>query len=155
MTEPGAVSAVRDLYLQLLEAWNNRDAALYSSLFAADGTAIGFDGSQMTGAQIRMQLTPIFTDHPTATYVAKIRELRELAPGAAVLRAIAGMVPPGRRELNPSLNAVQTMVAQMQDEQWRIVLFQNTPAQFHGRLELVEKQRLELQSVLLSGGTVR
>ncbi len=155
MTEPGAVSAVRELYLRLLQAWNERDAVLYASLFAADGTMVGFDGTQMSGPQIRQHITPIFTDHPTATYVAKVREVRELGAGAVLLRAIAGMVPPGRRELNPSLNAVQTLVAESREEQWHIVLFQNTPAQFHGRLELVEKHRLELQSVLLSGDTIR
>jgi hypothetical protein len=35
----------------------------------------------------------------------------------------------------------------MQHGQWRIVLFQNTPAQFHGRPSLVEEMTRELQAV--------
>ena len=154
MTEPGAVPAVRDLYVQLLEAWNGRDAGTFAKLFATDGTMIGFDGTSMTGRQIPGHLRPIFADHPTATYVAKVRETRELGPDVVLLRAIAGMVPPGRKELNPALNAVQTVVAEQTEDGWAVVLFQNTPAQYHGRPEVVEGQRLELQSVLLSGETV-
>jgi uncharacterized protein (TIGR02246 family) len=154
MTETGALPAVRELYAHLLQAWNGRNAEDFSALFSADGTMIGFDGTAMTGRQIPGHLKPIFADHPTATYVAKVREARELGSGAVLLRAIAGMVPPGRRELNPALNAVQTVVAERHDDGWAVVLFQNTPAQYHGRPEVVEGQRLELQSVLLSGETV-
>jgi len=64
-----------------------------------------------------------------------------------ILRAIAGLVPPGQSVIKAEANSHQTVVAEMQDGQWRIVLFQNTPAQFHGRPGLVEDMTRELQAV--------
>jgi len=137
---------VRDLYARLLDAWNRRNAQDYAALFAEDGSLIGFDGSQATGPEVLNHLTPIFADHPTAAYVAKVREVRPLGPGAAVLRAIVGMIPPGQSKLNPAVNAVQTLVAQKHHGTWGIVLFQNTPAQYHGRPDLAEQHTAELQT---------
>jgi len=58
------------------------------------------------------------------------------------------MVPPGKSDLNPAVNAVQTLVAARQDSRWRIAVFQNTPAAFHGRPELSERLTEELRQVL-------
>jgi uncharacterized protein (TIGR02246 family) len=138
---------VRELYEELLRAWNERDAAAFAGLFADDGVSIGFDGSEATGAEIREHLSGVFGDHPTAAYVGKVREVRSLGPDAAVLRAIVGMVPPGGDELNPEANAHQSLVAERRSEAWRIVLFQNTPAQYHGRPELVEAHTAEIEQV--------
>ena len=66
----------------------------------------------------------------------------------ALLRAIVGMVPPGGSELEPDKNAHQTVVAAKEDDAWRIILLQNTPAQFHGRPELVSQMTDELREVL-------
>jgi uncharacterized protein (TIGR02246 family) len=71
--------------------------------------------------------------------------LRLLSAEVALLRAVVGMIPPGRSELEPARNAHQTVVAAKRDGQWRIVLFQNTPAQFHGRPDLVERLTQELR----------
>ena len=97
--------AVRDLYARLLHAWNGRDAEAFAALFAADGGLIGFDGSQAFGAEVLEHLRPIFADHPTAACVAKVREVRDLGPDNAILRAIVGMVPPGQQSVNPATNA--------------------------------------------------
>ena len=35
-------------------------------------------------------------------YVGKVREVRVLTPDAVLLRAVAGMVPPGKSEINPA-----------------------------------------------------
>lgn len=136
---------VRSLYQQLLAAWNQRDAAAFAALFALDSQVIGFDGSQMAGpADIRDTLEAIFTHHPTPTYVGKIRRVRFLTPGVAVLSAVAGVIPSGQTDLNPALNALQTLVAS-HDGQWKILLYQNTPAQFHGRPDLVQRLTDELR----------
>ena len=153
MTAPDPDAAVRGLYTRLLQAWNERDADAYAALFARDGAMIGFDGSQADGSQILDHLRPIFDDHPTASYVAKVRATHPLAPDAVLLRAIAGMVPPGGHQLNPAVNAVQTLVAEHRADGWRVVLFQNTPAQYHGRPELTEQHLGELEP-LRSSGTV-
>lgn len=140
---------LRALYQQLLESWNRRDAEGMAAPFAEDGEVIGFDGSQMTGrAEIATTLRQIFADHPTGSYVWNVRDVRTLTPGAAVLRAVVGMVPHGVRDINPALNAHQTVVAAKRAGQWRVVLFQNTPAQFHGRPDLAERLTAELRQLL-------
>lgn len=50
-----------------------------------------------------------------------------------MLRAITGMILPGQQGLDPAANALQTLIAVEHGSEWRIALFQNTPAQFHGR----------------------
>ena len=118
-------------------------------MFAADGSLVGFDGSQVTGREeIASHLRPIFADHPTPAFVGKVKGVTTLAAGTAVVRAIAGMVPQGRSELEPKLNAVQSLVVARRDGQWGIVLFQNTPAQFHGRPHLIDEMSEELRQVL-------
>jgi uncharacterized protein (TIGR02246 family) len=142
-----AHDAVRDVYERLLAAWNGRGAEAFADLFASNGTMIGFDGSQATGTEIRDHLDPIFRDHPTAAYVAKVREIRSIGPDAVLLRAIVGMVPPGQDQLNPATNALHSLVAERGDGGWSIVLFQNTPAQYHGRPDLVESHTAEIEQV--------
>lgn len=75
---------------------------------------------------------------------------RFLTYEAAVFRAVAGMMPPGRMDLYPAVNTIQTLIAAKRDGQWRIALFQNTPAQFHRRLEIVQQLTDELRHLLLS-----
>lgn len=140
---------IRALYQHMLESWNRRDAEGMAAQFSADGESIGFDGSQMTGsAEIATTLRHIFADHPTGAYVWNVREVRPLGSQAAILRAVVGMVPHGKSEINPALNAHQTVIAARCDGQWRIVLLQNTPAQFHGRPDLAEELTAELRQLL-------
>lgn len=140
---------IRSLYERLIDGWNRRDAAAMAATFAIDGELIGFDGSQIVGqAEIVAHLAPIFADHPTAAYVRIVKQVRLIGPDVALLRAIAGLVPPGQSEIRPELNAHQTIVATRQAGGWRIALFQNTPAQFHGRPELVQAMTEELRQAL-------
>ncbi len=141
---------VLSLYHEMLACWNRRNADDFAALFAEDGNSVGFDGSPINGrAEIAAVLRQIFADHPTAAYVGKVRDVRFLTPDVAVLRAVAGMVPPGQSDLNPAANAVQTLVAaKQQDGRWRIAVLQNTPAAFHGRPERRENLTEELRQVL-------
>jgi uncharacterized protein (TIGR02246 family) len=142
---------VRVLYRALLERWNERNAEGYAALCLEDAHIVGFDGSQMDGrAQIADELAQIFAHHPTAAYVAKVRGVDFLAVGVAVLRAVAGMIPPGKADINPAVNAIQTLVAAKRDGRWQVALFHNTPAAFHGRPELGEKLTDELRRELES-----
>ena len=146
--------AVRGLYEQLLERWNQRDARGMAMLFAVEGSMVGFDGSAINGRmQIEDHLRPIFRDHPTPRFVGKVREVRPLAPKVMLLRAVAGMVPPEKTDINPALNAIQSLVALRRDEIWQIHLFQNTPAAFHGRPAEVEALTEELRAATKSDAT--
>jgi uncharacterized protein (TIGR02246 family) len=134
---PTAVDATEDLralHGRLLEAWDARDADAYAELFAADGTLVGFDGSTVDGRdEVRSHLGGIFADHATGSYVGAVRVARLLGPDVGLVRAVTGLIPAGQDEINPGTNAIQSLVAVRTDGAWRVALFQNTPAAFHGR----------------------
>jgi uncharacterized protein (TIGR02246 family) len=141
--------AIRSLYHRVLAGWNNASGDEFAAPFAEDGEIVGFDGSQSAGrGNIAAEMGRIFADHATGAYVGKVRGVRRLGPRAAVLRAVCGMVPAGCSDLEPKLNAVQTVVAEKIDDEWRVVLYQNTPARFHGRRDLAESLTEELRHEL-------
>src|SRR5689334_21777375 len=110
---------IRGLYAQLLDAWNHRDAQAMAGLLRQDALVVGFDGSQLVGAAAAQEeLGRIFRDHVPARYVGIVRSVNLLAPEIAVLHAVAGMVPPGRREIKPENNAVQTLTAVKHEGRW-------------------------------------
>jgi uncharacterized protein (TIGR02246 family) len=134
---------MRELYDRLLDAWNRSDADAYAALFAEDGIVVGFDGSQMYGrSAIAQTLAQIFADHATGRYVGLVRSERVLGDGTCVVTAWSGLVPAGAADINPDLNAVQTLVSYNGE----VVLFQNTPAQYHGRPDLAEAMTAELRA---------
>ena len=144
---------VVSLYHRVLAAWNRHRAGDMAALFEADGYIVGFDGSQHVGAaSIESEVGAIFQDHETARYVGKVRDVRFLTPDVAVLRAVVGMVPPGHDDLNPAVNAVQTLVAVQRAGRWRIAVYQNTPAAYHGRPNLRDELTEELRQVLRAEG---
>jgi methyltransferase (TIGR00027 family)/uncharacterized protein (TIGR02246 family) len=140
------------LYRDLLDAWNRRDAAGMAALFTHDGSLVGFDGSQIDGGPkaVEAQLGPIFGSHATPAYVGIVREVRELAPKVTLVRAVTGMVPEGRHELNAALNTIHTLVAVEGGGMWRAAMFQSTPAAFHGRPDLSRALTDELRALLSS-----
>jgi uncharacterized protein (TIGR02246 family) len=137
---------IRKLYRDLLRAWNTADATAFAAEFLDGGEVIGFDGSILTGrGEIETELRRIFADHPTGTYVGVAQNIDALTPDVAVLRAIAGVIPAGAADIKPELNSVQRLTAVRHGGRWRIALYQNTPAHFHGRPELVEHMTDELR----------
>ena len=140
---------VQDLYRELLRRWNAKDAEGFGALFADDGSIVGFDGSCVeTRARIVEHLASIFRDHVPATYVAKVREVRPLGERGALLRGVAGMVPPGSDDIKPEVNAVQVLVAVESDDGWKVAHFQNTPAAFDG--DSADALTAELRALLAS-----
>lgn len=139
----------RELYAHLLEAWDKRNARDYALLFTSDGNLVGFDGSQVNGQlEVGAHLTEIFTHHQTPRYVSIVRDVRLLANDVTLLRANTGLVPPGKDDIDPALNAVQSVVAVQKGGSWKIALIQNTPAAFHDRPDLGKKLTDELRARL-------
>ena len=58
------------------------------------------------------------------------------------------MVPPGQTDLNPAVNAIQTLVAAKRNNRWLIAMYQNTPAAFHGRPDIAQALTDELRQKL-------
>ncbi|MFJ6213365.1 SgcJ/EcaC family oxidoreductase [Streptomyces sp. NPDC092296] len=147
--DPAADRAVRELYRALLEGWDAGDAQAVAAPFAGDGELIGFDGSRYCGReQIAAAMADALAAQPRPTFVAKVRGVRLPGPDTAVLQAVAGLVPPGGSDLVPERNARHTLVAVRSGGDWRIVLFQQTPARFQGRPELREGLSEELRELL-------
>lgn len=139
----------RVLYHRLLDRWNERDGRGMAELFADDGSVVGFDGSQLNGqVAIEAEMVRIFEHHQPAAFVGIVREVRRLTNDVELLRAVAGMVPPGQDDINPAVNAIQSLIAVRQGGEWKLALFQNTPAQFHGRPELFEALTEDLRREL-------
>jgi uncharacterized protein (TIGR02246 family) len=140
------------LYHEILKQWNRR--AGMANLFEDNGDLIGFDGSRFNGKrEIEKRLSYIFANHATPKYVGKMRSIRFLNPEVAVLVAVGGLVEPDRNDIHKELNAVQTLVALKQGkEEWKIAIYQNTPAAYHGRPELGEQLTEELRLVLHQHG---
>jgi uncharacterized protein (TIGR02246 family) len=141
---PAAVT----LFERVLAGWNAHDADAMSAPLAEHCTMIGFDGSEMSSRDaVAESLRIIWAHHQTPAYVARIRSVRMAAPGTAVLQARTGLVSAGR--VNPATNAVTTLVA-VQDAEagdWRVVLYQHTPAAWHGRPDNATALAAELQSL--------
>src|ERR1700704_3593556 len=113
--------ATRELYTRLIEAWDKRNARDFALLFASDANLVGFDGSQVNGQlEVGAHLTEIFSHHQTPTYVAIIRDVRLIAPDVTLLRTNTGLIPPGRDDIDPALNAVQSMIAVQKAGSWKI-----------------------------------
>lgn len=140
-------AAIVDLYRRLIDGWNQRDGAAMASVFAEDGNLVGFDGSQVNGrAEIESHLSAIFAHHQPAEFVVIVRDVRIFNSNSALLRAVAGMVPPGKTEIMPAANAVQSLVVSRDDNSWQAELFQNTPAAWHDRPDAVDRLTAELQA---------
>lgn len=151
--DPAAEKETRELYRQLLEAWDKRNARDFALLFAPDGNIVGFDGTQVFGqAKVGAHLSEVFSHHQTSRYISIVREVRALSDGATILSAVAGMVPPDKDDINPEVNAVQTLVAAKTTGAWKVALFQNTPAALHGKQEAAKKLSDELRAALKKQG---
>jgi uncharacterized protein (TIGR02246 family) len=140
---------VQSLYFKIIQGWNNRNAEEMSEQFSYKGELIGFDGSQEIGREnILAHLQPIFENHQTPPFKSIVKDIRMLSPETALLRAIVGMIPNGKADVNPELNAHQTLIAVKKNGVWLTELFQNTPAKFHSRPELVKQMTEELNASL-------
>ncbi|MGH2505234.1 MAG: SgcJ/EcaC family oxidoreductase [Ktedonobacterales bacterium] len=138
--------AVRALYTDLLRCWNSEDAVRFASLFVADGSIIIYDGTLLSGrAEIAAQFGTIFQRFDTPTFVQIVRKVRFISHDMVILYGAVGMYSLPELLINPTLNAVQTLLAQHCDGDWRIAHFQNTRADFPGRPDLVAAMTRALQ----------
>lgn len=142
---------IRDLYDELITAWNNSDAKAMAELCSHNANLIGFDGSQHNGrTNIESDLQNIFSMHKVASFIYKIREVRFLHKDTAILRAAVSMVPSGGTDIIPEVNAIQTLIASKHQDKWCVEVFHNTPAAYHRRPELMKQLTDELREVFMS-----
>jgi uncharacterized protein (TIGR02246 family) len=107
---------------------------------------VGFDGTHLKGreeiALFHQQLFDRFVKG--SRLVGKIRSVRFLTPDVAVMHAVGGTVMAGQSDIDPERNSIHTLVAVKRSPKWRIAAFQNTRAQYLGRLEALQALTEEL-----------
>jgi uncharacterized protein (TIGR02246 family) len=128
-------AAVRDVYRQLMDAWNQGSGAAMAAVFTADGHLIGFDGTHLEG---REEIAPfhqrLFDKWLKGSrLVGQVTDVRFLGPDTAVLHAVGGTVLRGKRAPAPERDSIQTLVVTRQAEgDWRVAAFQNTRLRIMG-----------------------
>jgi hypothetical protein len=88
-----------------------------------------------------------FSGHPTVTYVRKVRDVRFPIPDVGLLHAVVGRVPPGHTNVNPNVNATQSLVPVRASTKGLVTFFQNAPVAFHGHRELSQQLTDKLSEV--------
>ena len=147
---------VEELYRQIIDAWNARDAEAFSGLFIVDGEIVGFDGSQATGrGQIHEHLKGVFASHETMKYVGVVQKITTVTTDVAIVHGGVGMVSVATNEIEPKLNAVQRLVGVHRSGDWRAALLQTTPAAYHGRPGDVAQLTEQLTAARASGDNAR
>jgi uncharacterized protein (TIGR02246 family) len=122
-------AAVRDVYQQFMEAWNQGSGAALAEVFTRDGDLVGFDGTQLTGRREIAEFHQRLFDRwlKGSRLVGKVTDVRFLGPDVALMHAVGGTVLRGRRSPAPERDSIQTLVATRDDDGgWRLAAFQNT-----------------------------
>jgi uncharacterized protein (TIGR02246 family) len=144
-------AAIRSLYFQMIDGWNQGDGDSFASPFAEDGDLVGFDGTHLKGRQqiasFHQQLLDTYVKG--SRLVGKIRNVRFLAPDVAIMHVVGGTIMKGQHDIEPERNSIHTIVFKKGNgDKWCVAAFQNTRAQYIGRPDksnaLTEELREEL-----------
>ena len=121
-------AAVRALYQQLMDGWNQGSGDAFAAVFTEDGDLVGFDGTHLKG---RQEIAPFHQQlfgkwMKGSRLVGQVKDVRLLHPDIAVMHAVGSTVMRGKSEPVPERDSIQTLVATRQDGEWRLAAFQNT-----------------------------
>jgi uncharacterized protein (TIGR02246 family) len=121
-------AAVRDLYQQLMDGWNQGSGAAFASVFMENGDLIGFDGTHLKGREEISSLHQELFDKwlEGTQLVGQIENMAFPAPDVAVVHAVGGTIPSGKSTPVPERDSIQTLVATKRDGKWHFMAFQNT-----------------------------
>jgi uncharacterized protein (TIGR02246 family) len=127
-TNPASEEAVRALYRQLMDGWNQGSGSAFASAFTEDGDLVAFDGTHFEG---RKEIAPfhqqLFEKWLKGTrLVGEVKDVRFLSPDVALMHAEGTTVMRGKSEPSPERASIQTLVATREDGEWRFAAFQNT-----------------------------
>jgi uncharacterized protein (TIGR02246 family) len=121
-------AALRALYQQLMNGWNQGSGDAFAAAFTEDGDLIGFDGTHFKG---RQEIAPFHQELfdkwlKGSRLVGEVKDVRFLSPDVALMHAVGGTVMRGKTDPVPERDSIQTLVAMRQDGEWRLAAFQNT-----------------------------
>jgi uncharacterized protein (TIGR02246 family) len=120
--------AVRAVYQQFMDGWNQGSGAALAAVFTEDGDLVGFDGTHFKG---RQEIAPFHQQLfdkwlKGSRLVGHVKDVRFLSPDVALMHAVGGTVMRGKSEPVPERDSIQTLVATRQDGEWHLAAFQNT-----------------------------
>ena len=122
-------AAVRALYQELMDGWNQGSGDAFAAVFTEDGDLVAFDGTHFKG---RQEIAPFHQQRfdrwlKESRLVGQVKDARFLSPDVALMHAVGGTVMRGKSEPSPERDSIQTLVATRQEgDQWRLAGFQNT-----------------------------
>jgi uncharacterized protein (TIGR02246 family) len=121
-------AAIRALYQQLMDGWNQGSGDAFAAVFTEDGDLIGFDGTHFKGRQEIAPFHQRLFDKwlKGSRLVGEVKDVRFLSPDVALMHAVGGTVMRGKTDPVPERDSIQTLVATRQDGEWRLAAFQNT-----------------------------
>jgi uncharacterized protein (TIGR02246 family) len=121
-------AAVRGLYHELIEGWNEGSGARFAAVFTDDGDLVAFDGTHLGGRSvIEAFQQELFDKWVKGTRLTgTIEQVRFLDADTAVMLATGGTIM--RRKTKPARarDSIQTLVAVRTPDGWRLTAFQNT-----------------------------
>jgi uncharacterized protein (TIGR02246 family) len=121
-------AALRALYQQVMDGWNQGSGDAFAAVFTEDGDLVGFDGTHFKG---REEIAPFHQQLfdkwlKGSRLVGQVKDVRFLSPDVALMHAVGGTVMRGKTDPVPERDSIQTLVATRQDGEWRLAAFQNT-----------------------------
>ena len=121
-------AAVRALYQELMDGWNQGSGDAFAAVFTEDGDLVAFDGTHFKG---REEIAPFHQQLfdrwlKGSRLVGEVKDARFLSPDVALMHAVGGTVMRGKGEPTPERDSIQTLVATRQNGEWRLAAFQNT-----------------------------
>lgn len=121
-------AAVRDLYQQLMDGWNQGSGDAFAAVFTEDGDLVGFDGTHFHGQEeIATFHQQLFNKWMKGTrLVGQVKSVRLLSPDVALVHATGSTVMRDRSEPSPERDSIVTLVAVRQSGQWRLATLHNT-----------------------------
>jgi uncharacterized protein (TIGR02246 family) len=127
--------AVRALYQQLMDGWNQGSGSAFAAAFTDDGDLVAFDGTHLEGReQIASFQQRLFDKYLKGTrLVGEVEGVRFLDPDTAVMHAVGNTIMRGRQQPARQRASIQTLIAVRRDREWRVAAFQNTRIRPMGR----------------------
>jgi len=121
-------AAVRAVYQQFMDGWNQGSGAALAAVFTEDGDLVGFDGTHFKGPQEIAPFHQQLFDKwlKGSRLVGQVKDVRFLSSDVALMHAVGGTVIRGKSEPVPERDSIQTLVAARQGDEWRLAAFQNT-----------------------------
>lgn len=128
-------AAVRALYRQMMDGWNQGSGEAFAAPFDDEGDFIGFDDTRFKGRrEIASSHQPLFDKWLKGSrLLGQVTSVRFLTPDVALMHAVGGTVMRGKSAPSPERDSIQTLVATKRGGEWLLAAFQNTRIRPIGR----------------------